>query len=109
MVGAIWNPEAPAPTSANRLPVMSSPSGQRAEWNDGPAKESMPGMSGSRGMFSEPTALMTNRASRTSVVPSGFRMPTCQELVGSSHVSDVTSVPKRQCGRSSYLSSTLTK
>ena len=44
----------------------------------------MPGMSGSRGMFSEPTALMTNRASRTSAVPSGFAMATCQELVGSS-------------------------
>ena len=37
MVGAIWNPEAPAPTSANRFPVRSSPSGHRAEWNDGPA------------------------------------------------------------------------
>ena len=61
-----------APTSANRLPVRSSPSGQRAEWNDGPANESMPGMSGSLGMFSEPTALMTNRASRTSVVQFGF-------------------------------------
>ena len=49
-------------------------------------------------MFSEPTALMTNRAARTSVVPSGFRMPTCQRLVGSSHVRDVTAVLKRQCG-----------
>ena len=90
-------------------PVRSSPSGQRAEWNDGPANESMPGMSGSLGMFSEPTALMTNRASRTSVGPSGFRMPTRQALVESSHVRDVTSVLKRQCGRSSYLSSTRTK
>jgi len=109
MVGAIWNPDAPAPTSANRFPVRSSPSGQRAEWNEGPAKSSMPGMSGSRGMFNEPTALMTNFASSTSGVPSGFRMPICQELVGSSHVSDVTSVPKRHRGRSSYVSSTRTK
>ncbi len=80
---------------------MSSPSGQRAEWNDGPVKSSMPGMSGSRGMFSEPTALITKRASSTSAVPSGLRMPTCHELVGSFQVSDVTAVPKRQRGRSS--------
>ena len=41
---------------------------------------------------------MTNRASSVSVVPSGFRMPTCHELVGSSQVSDVTSVLKRHRG-----------
>ncbi len=109
MVGAIWNPDAPAPTSANRFPVRSSSAGQRAEWNDGPAKSSIPGMFGSLGMLSEPTPLMTNRASSTSVVPSGFRMPTCHELVGSSHVSDVTSVPKRHCGRSPWSSSTRVK
>ena len=64
---------------------------------------------GARSQLSEPAALMTNRASRASVVWSGFRIPTCQELVGSSHVRSVTSVLKRQCERSSYLSSTRTK
>ena len=60
MVGAIWKPLAPAPTSAKRLPVQSTSGSQRAEWNDGPAKSSMPGMSGSLGWLSAPTALITN-------------------------------------------------
>ena len=38
MVGAIWNPLAPAPMSAKRLPVMSRSAGHRAEWNDGPGE-----------------------------------------------------------------------
>ena len=69
MAGAIWKPLAPAPTSAKRVPRISRSSGQRAEWNEGPAKVSMPGISGSRGRFSEPTALITKRASSTSSAP----------------------------------------
>ena len=59
--------------------VGSRPSGpSAAEWNDGPAKSSMPGMSGSCGRFSAPTALMTARASSVSVVAVGVarRRPT---------------------------------
>ena len=40
--------------------------GPASRGNDRPAKVSRPGMSGSFGMFSEPTALMRNRASSTS-------------------------------------------
>ena len=69
IAGPIWKPLAPAPISANRVPASSRSSGHRVEWNHGPANVSMPGRSGSLGRFSEPTALTTNRASRTSTVP----------------------------------------
>ena len=84
MVGAIWKPLAPAPMSANRVPRWSTVWSHRAEWNDGPANVSMPGMSGIRGVLSAPTALMTARASSTSVVPSGFVTVTAHRPVASS-------------------------
>ena len=52
MAGAIWNPLAPAPIMATRLPVRSTEWSQRAEWKAGPAKRSWPGMSGMWGRFS---------------------------------------------------------
>ena len=88
---------------------MSRSSGQAAEWKDGPAKVSIPGMSGRLGKFSAPTALITNRAASTSCAPSVVRMPTCQLDAASSQVSDVTVVPNRQCGASPYLSTTPAK
>ena len=47
----------------------------------------MPGMSGSRGRFSEPTALMTNRASSSSSAAVGVAEPDEPRAVASSHVS----------------------
>ena len=90
MVGAIWKPLAPAPMSANRLPRWSTVWSQRAEWNDGPANVSMPGISGIRGVLSAPTALITARASRTSVVPSGLVTVTAQRPVASSNAAAST-------------------
>ncbi len=84
MVGAIWKPLAPAPISAKFLPAYSTEWSQRAEWNDGPSKSSMPGMSGMRGELSDPTALMTARASMVSVLPSGLVTSTAQRPVASS-------------------------
>ena len=96
MVGAIWNPVAPAPTSAKRAPVMSRPAGQRAEWNEGPSNESMPGICGILGRFKEPTALMTKRACSVSSAPSEDRTRTAQRSPSSSHLASSTSVLKRQ-------------
>jgi hypothetical protein len=84
IVGAIWNPLAPAPTSANRVPVMSTDASHRAEWNDGPRKSSIPAMSGRRGWFSAPTALITNRASSVSIAPSCVRTVTVHRRRASS-------------------------
>jgi hypothetical protein len=84
MVGAIWKPLAPAPTRANRVPFQSTSGSQRAEWNDGPAKSSMPAMSGIFGWLRAPTALTTKRASSTSLVPSAPRTVTAQRPVASS-------------------------
>ena len=109
IVGAIWKPLAPAPTRAKRLPRCSTEWSQRAEWNEGPAKSSIPGMSGSLGRFSEPTALITNRASSVSVAPAAPRTATDHRPVASSYVASVTSVSKRMCGRSAWWSSTRTK
>ena len=47
--GAIWNPLAPAPIMATRLPVRSTSWSHRAEWNAGPAKVSAPSMAGTFG------------------------------------------------------------
>ena len=63
--------------------------GQRAEWNDGPAKVSMPGISGSRGRLSEPTALMTKRASNTFSAPLVSRAVTRHMARSSCHSTSV--------------------
>ena len=52
-----WAALAPVPMTATRLPASSTSSRQRAEWNDGPANESRPSMSGKLGRLSCPTAL----------------------------------------------------
>src|SRR5207302_644421 len=78
IVGAIWKPLAPAPTTATRLPRTSTEWSQRAEWNDGPAKSSRPGMSGSGGRLSWPTAEMTARARSQSSRPSLSRTVTAR-------------------------------
>ena len=109
MVGAIWKPLAPAPTRAKRVPRMSTSGSHRAEWNDGPAKSSMPSMSGIFGWFNEPTALITKRASRVSVAPSGVRTSTAQRPVPSSKVAAVTSVSNRQCSSMPRLVMTRSK
>src|SRR5438094_4954723 len=102
MVGAIWKPLAPAPINATRAPVMSRSAGHRDEWNDGPRKLSIPGRSGIRGKFREPTALMTNCAVSTSGGPSGGSIATRQHACSSSHVIELTVVLNRQLGRNSY-------
>ena len=109
MAGPIWKPLAPAPTRANLVPPMSRSSGQRAEWNEGPSKVSMPGISGIRGMLSEPTALMTNRASSTSSAPLSLRTCTRHVDRSSSQATSVTAVPNRQCGLSPNLSTIVAK
>ena len=50
------------------------------------------------------TALITNRASRAVTAPSPARAVTFHRAACSSHVSPVTVVPNRQCGRRPYLS-----
>ncbi len=47
---------APVPITATRLPRRSTVSSHRAEWNHGPAKSSMPLMSGIDGRLSCPVA-----------------------------------------------------
>ena len=108
-MGAIWNPLAPAPIRANLEPLMSRPSSQRVEWNDGPSNSAIPGMSGMRGRFRDPTALITKRASSVSVVPSPADVSTLQRALESSQVMDVTVTPNRQFGSSPYFSTTAAK
>ena len=100
MVGAIWKPLAPAPTSATRLPVRSTSWSQRAEWNDGPAKRP-PGMSGRFGRLSWPTAEITARAVERLA---GRRGATCPRARSpSSHVAPSTSVSQRTCSLDAVL------
>ena len=58
MLGTICIEDAPVPMTAMRLSVVSKPSGHWAEWNFGPVKASMPGMSGIDGTESGPLALV---------------------------------------------------
>ena len=98
MAGAIWNPLAPAPISATRLPVRSTEWSQRAEWKAGPAKASRPAMSGRLGRLSWPTAEMTARAVSVSSAAVG-RPGSARDQVpaSSSHVARTTSVSQRTC------------
>ena len=61
----------------------------------------MPSISGMDGMFRDPTALTTNRASMVSVAPSRDCTVTVQRPEPSSHRASVTSVPKRTWRRTS--------
>ncbi len=67
-------------------------------------KVSIPGMSGSFGRLSEPTALMTKRARSSLSEPSASRRPTRHIDSSSCHSNAVTPVSKRQWGDRSYLS-----
>ena len=106
MAGAIWNPLAPAPIMATRLPAKSTEWSQRAEWNAGPAKLSRPGRSGMCGRFSCPTAEMTARATSVSSLPALERTRTDQVASSSFHVAPRTSVSKRMCGSMPCLTMT---
>ena len=55
--GTICAALAPVPITATRLPASSCSCSQRAEWNEGPPKESSPAMSGVDGVAKVPTAL----------------------------------------------------
>ncbi len=69
----------------------------------------MPGMSGSFGWLSAPTALTIARASITSVLPSGLVTVTDQRPVSSSNTADSTVVSNRQCSSIRYLCITRSK
>ena len=59
--------------TATRLPLRSTLWSQRAEWNDGPANDSMPLICGNFGWLSWPVALTTAFASSVSSLPSAVR------------------------------------
>ena len=109
MVGAIWKPLAPAPIRATRLPVRSTSWSHRAEWNDGPAKVSMPGKSGMFGRLSWPTAEMTARATSVDSVPSAARTRTDHVADPSSQSAPSTSVSQRTWGSTPCLVITRSK
>ena len=97
MVGAIWKPLAPAPIMATRRPARSTVWSHRAEWKAGPANSSCPGMSGTLGRLSWPTAEISARASRVSTSPFGPRIRTDQVARSSSHDAPSASVSNRMC------------
>ena len=66
IAGTICMALAPVPTTATRFPATERSDGQRAEWNSGPRKESIPGSDGVFGRFSCPTAVITASASNVS-------------------------------------------
>ncbi len=58
MIGIDWIPLEPVPITPTRRPVKSTPSwGQRLVAYTGPAKRSMPAMSGSLGIDRHPVAI----------------------------------------------------
>ena len=103
MAGAIWKPLAPAPIMATLCPERSTEWSHRAEWKEGPAQVSRPGMSGMWGRLSWPTAEITARASRVDSVPSPARVRTVQVPVRSSQAAPRTSVLHRTWGSMAYL------
>ena len=109
MAGATWKPLAPAPIMTTFLPVRSTEWSQRAVWNDGPAKASAPGRSGTNGWLSWPTALITARARSTSVRPSASRTVTDQSSESSFQAADSTSVLNRTCSVTLWRSMTSVK
>ena len=57
--GTSWSALAPVPITATRLPASECWCCHRAEWKAGPAKRSSPGIAGSFGRLSCPTALIS--------------------------------------------------
>jgi hypothetical protein len=95
---------APVPMTATRLPARSTSARQRAEWNDGPANESMPSMSGIDGRLSCPTAETTAWASTSLAVPLAQRRWSVQRPHSSDHSIDSTDVLNRIRERRSWAS-----
>ena len=77
MTGIDWIPDEPVPMTPTLRPLKSTPSwGQRPVWNDGPANESRPGMSGMRALERQPVAItqyLAAMCSPRSVVTSQLR------------------------------------
>ena len=86
--GTNWIALAPVPTTATRLPVRSMSWRHSAEWNAGPANVSAPGIEGTTGWESWPTAEITMSASYD---------PALVAIVhaSSAYVTEVTSTPVR--------------
>ena len=82
IAGISWMPLAAVPITATRLPLRSTFASHCAEWNDAPANESRPSMSGSFGRLSWPTALMSTLAVSVSSRPSVVRMRTSPVALG---------------------------
>ena len=89
--GTNWIALAPVPTTATRLPVRSTSWRHSAEWKAGPANVSAPGIAGTTGLESWPTAEITTSASYA--VPSVSS--TRQRPVSSSNRHEATSTPVR--------------
>ena len=88
------------PITATRCPVRSTPSGQRAEWNSGPANESRPGMSGSTGSLNIPSALDEDVDDDLAARVGASR----HTAPSSSHDASVTLVPSDTWGMTPYFS-----
>ena len=88
----------PVPITPTRLPVRSRSWFHLAECHEGPANDSRPGIVGSWGRFSWPTAETTALATIVSS-PSGPLTSRVQVLVPSSHTTEETSVEKRMSSR----------
>ena len=97
-----WIALAPVPITATFLPVRSTEWSHSAEWKAGPAKVSSPGIFGNDGRESWPTAETSTSNSSVSPVASVTR----HFFATSSKSASLTSVPKRTCRRTSYLSAT---
>ena len=98
MAGTSWNPLAPAPMTATRLPVRSTSSRQSAVWKDGPPKSLAPLMSGITELLNWPTAQIRARAVSVSARPSAPRIATRQVADSSFQAAPVTSVLNRTFG-----------
>lgn len=99
--GTIWIADAPVPTTATRLPRVSYPWSQRAEWKTFPGNESRPGTSGTFGSDSAPVAETTTSAV---TIPREVSISQC----ASSAIQRIsrTSWSSRMCGRSPKVSAT---
>ena len=63
MTGIDWIPDEPVPMTPTLRPEKSTPSwGQRPVWNEGPANDPRPGMSGRRALERQPVAITQCRA-----------------------------------------------
>ena len=90
--GTNWIALAPVPTTATRWPVRSTSWRHWAEWKAGPAKVSAPGIGGTTGLDSWPTAETTMSASYEPTLVPTRHAP-------SAYVTEVTSTPVRTRSR----------